>query len=140
MCFSQGGIIGTSIAKLIELHQNNESDLLTQEMEKRRPRESWFPKQKPFKFILLFGCFCPMNERGTSLIPYYDNITFNEPSLHVIGKQDKVISNESSETLVLKFRHAVVHYHAGGHYVPQDEEMISKLRSFVEMVSIKSKL
>ena len=45
---------------------------------------------------------------------------FMVPTLHVIGKDDKVIGTKMSEDLVSLFEATPLHtlYHSGGHFVP----------------------
>jgi hypothetical protein len=141
LCFSQGGLIGIPLTKLLQLHSLNQSENdFMHEIIKLRPREKWFKTQPPFKFVILAGCFSPIYERGTSLIQYFSTMKFDIPSLHVMGQKDKVIEMQFSEQIAAKFSNPVIHVHDGAHYMPQDEKTISILRSFLEQFLLRAKL
>jgi hypothetical protein len=143
MCFSQGSLIAVPLLALHTFHaQKKTSEFLYQEVAKFRSPEKWFLNQPPFKFIIIIGGFVPQGSRASSLRPAYENMFISTPSMHVMGKNDKVISRKYSEELVDKFnaRTRVVHVHKDGHIIPNDEMFEKQLKNFLKQFEIVSKL
>lgn len=97
--FSQGGCVAALLAALLEkpgLHPNFPAH----------------PNLKPLKFAIFAGGFKAHDE---SLHHFYP---LSLPTLHVIGKNDVIVTEERSRTLVRECEDNRVEYHEGGHFIP----------------------
>ena len=70
----------------------------------------------------------------TSTAPQHANLFTHQlrvPSLHVMGRTDGVISVRDSQRLAERFTEPVVIEHAGGHVIPDDPAITTRIADFV---------
>ncbi|UKK00099.2 hypothetical protein MACK_000169 [Theileria orientalis] len=108
--FSQGSLISTLLAKKL----SNESN----------------PGWKP-KFCLLFSCPMPYTCTLKTVLTTPPKIPV--PSLHVLGKNDKLVPNARSLMLADCYNEPMVHYHDGGHHVPYSDEVSTYEKFFANI-------
>ena len=68
--------------------------------------------------------------------PQYDSIyeyRIKVPTLHILGKEDKIVDHERSEGLINVCENALMLPHKGGHEIPDGEEELEKIVEFVRM-------
>jgi pimeloyl-ACP methyl ester carboxylesterase len=71
----------------------------------------------------------------TSTLPQHARLFAREltvPSLHVMGRTDGVIPMRDSLLLAERFAHPVIIEHRGGHVIPDDPAVTSRIADFVE--------
>ncbi|TPX46967.1 hypothetical protein SeMB42_g03433 [Synchytrium endobioticum] len=69
-------------------------------------------------------CFSGYKPRDPAILDTYLKEMVDMPSLHVIGKNDSIVSNTRSAALAACFKDASVLYHEGGHFVPSGPERV----------------
>ncbi|EIW69009.1 hypothetical protein TREMEDRAFT_39324 [Tremella mesenterica DSM 1558] len=103
MGFSQGGCMAALLAALLEKPNLDPS----------WPSE---PRIPPFKFIICVGGFFP-NTTNPNFYPWFP-LPAHLSTLHVIGKNDVIVTEERSRGLIAQCENARVEYHEGGHFTP----------------------
>jgi fermentation-respiration switch protein FrsA (DUF1100 family) len=81
-----------------------------------------------FDFALMVGGF--KNDAPQHAALYRDRFTL--PSLHVIGRTDRVIPPHQSQALADQFDAPVVLGHPGGHVVPGDAAVVEGVGHFLD--------
>lgn len=97
--FSQGACMAALLAALLErpgLHPSFPSH----------------PTLQPLKFAILCGGF---KAHDSALAKFYP---LELPTLHVIGRNDVIVTEERSRTLVRECNDCRIEFHEGGHFIP----------------------
>lgn len=110
--FSQGACMASILTALLEkpnLH----------------PRFPSTSALHPFKFSIFCGGFLPA---PTLFHPYYP---IHTPTLHIIGKNDTIVTPTRSQTLIDRCTNGRVEEHDGGHWIPSKATWRSFLREYM---------
>ena len=84
--------------------------------------------------LIFVGAICAHDDtegQAKGKVPlqtYYDN----KHTLHIIGMNDPLVPVTASLDLSHKYPGAQVFFHKGKHYVPQNEEIVEKISSFLK--------
>ncbi|KAJ3222578.1 hypothetical protein HK099_002132 [Clydaea vesicula] len=121
--FSQGTIIGTLLIAILEnpsinLNLKNINDC------------------KPIKFSIMV---CGLKKIDSFCTNIYSNAIHCQ-SLHLIAKDDNVVSNKYSVKLLNCYKNSATHYFDFGHAIPSDEKTLNVIKHFVDSFYIKSNL
>ncbi|KAK8861603.1 hypothetical protein IAR55_002426 [Kwoniella newhampshirensis] len=105
--FSQGGVAATLLCAMISNPNLHPS----------------FPASEaivPFKFLITCGSFIPytVHHFAPQFVPYFP-LPAELTSLHIIGKNDIIVREESSRNLAAHCLNSRVECHEGGHFVPR---------------------
>jgi predicted esterase len=82
-----------------------------------------------FGFAVLVGGF-PSNDPAHRAL--YESVeSFALPSLHMIGRADRVVPSEASRALAARFESPVLFEHEGGHVIPSSPEARATFGEFL---------
>ncbi len=82
-----------------------------------------------FGFAILVGGF--VSNDPTHAATYAARASYALPSLHFIGRADRIVPAEASRELAARFEKPCIAEHDGGHLIPSAPEARSALRSFL---------
>ncbi|KAI0643450.1 FSH1-domain-containing protein [Trametes meyenii] len=115
--FSQGACMATIFAALLERPEAYPPFLVDGK-----------PPHPPFKF-----CIAAAGFRSTS--PLCDAIflpSYSTPTLMILGKNDVIVVEERSKTLLTVAANARVEYHDGGHFIPSKAVWRNFLKAYMK--------
>jgi predicted esterase len=89
-------------------------------------------QQHPFAFGfgILVGGFVSNDPAHASL--YVARESFALPSLHVIGRADRIVPTDASRALAARFEAPLIVEHDGGHVIPSGPEARAALAAFLK--------
>nr|CCA17541.1 serine hydrolase (FSH1) putative [Albugo laibachii Nc14] len=86
-----------------------------------------------------FGIFIAagISQDGSYNWSNLDGMLLDIPTVHIMGRNDAVVSIERSEMLAQAFLNPIVFIHEGGHYIPANKEPKDILRDFYDKIIVK---
>ncbi|KAE8448277.1 hypothetical protein EG329_009708 [Mollisiaceae sp. DMI_Dod_QoI] len=110
---------------------------LLHEKQRDHPFRKYLPKQQGLPRAGLF--FSGFKARFSQYDSVYEH-GIEVPTLHIMGEQDAIVTNERSETLKSVCRDGKTLKHDGGHNIPESEEDQAAIISFLrEVFELKSR-
>ncbi|CAD6579786.1 MAG: hypothetical protein TREMPRED_002567 [Tremellales sp. Tagirdzhanova-0007] len=116
MGFSQGACMAAILAALVNKHLPSKKRNFAEKMvvQLETPRlHPLFPPDPPlpkFKFLISVGGFLPAPKNLEDWFPLPSSL----PTLHIIGRNDTIVTAERSQTLIDQCKSARVEFHEGG--------------------------
>jgi Serine hydrolase (FSH1) len=80
-----------------------------------------------FEFAVMFSGFTSFKPQHAALFEQ----TIALPSLHVMGASDGIVAMRDSLRLAARFEEPVIVRHSGGHVIPADQAIASRIADFV---------
>jgi predicted esterase len=104
--FSQGATIASILSRIAEQNQNGDNVKY---------------KHIDFKFVIVASTSIGQNE--PELFVYFDKANkLTMPSLHMMGKADRIINYEKSLELSEHYVNPDIYLHDSGHFIPRNQE------------------
>jgi predicted esterase len=82
-----------------------------------------------FDFAILVGGFLSNDPAHSAL--YESAASFALPSLHMIGRADRIVASEASLALAARFKAPLLFEHDGGHVIPSTAEARATFSAFL---------